>query len=225
MFQIEPVEKTNGQRRLGRAPLPTLVGVYLAGVLMVGVGVAAMVRARLGVSPNDVLNTGLADTLGVGVGTGVWITSAVAMGLAWILGRMPRLPTIFGGVIVGSGVNIAVSIIPHVDHVAVRLALLAAGLVAVWAGIVAVVAADLGAGPMELIMLALVDRGIGIRTVRWGIELTLLAIGLALGGDASLGTAVFALATGPVLAWALPPACRWLGTTLSVPTELAANGP
>lgn len=71
-------------------------------------------------------------------------------------------------------------------------------------------------------MLALVDRGAGIRPVRWGIELTLLAVGLALGGDASVGTVVFVLATGPVLAWALPPACHRLGTTLTAAADLAA---
>ena len=83
---------------------------------------------------------------------------------------------------------------------------------------------SVGAGPLELVMLALMDRGIGIRAARWGIELTLLALGLALGGAAGFGTAVFALGTGPVLAITLPRAAARLGTQLSEPTDVAAAG-
>ena len=55
----------------------------------------------------------------------------------------------------------------------------------------------------------------GIRWVRWGIELTLLLLGLALGGAAGLGTVVFAFGTGPVLAVTLPWAATRLGTHLT----------
>ena len=54
-------------------------------------------------------------------------------------------------------------------------------------GITGVVSADVGAGPLELVMLALMDRGIRIHVARWGIELSLLAIGLALGAALTLG--------------------------------------
>jgi uncharacterized membrane protein YczE len=70
----------------------------------------------------------------------------------------------------------------------------------------------------------LMDRSIGIRPARWGIELTLLTLGLALGGAAGFGTAVFALGTGPVLAITLPPATARLGTQLSDPVDVAAAG-
>jgi uncharacterized membrane protein YczE len=98
--------------------------------------------------------------------------------------------------------------------------MLALGLMVVWAAITGVVAADVGAGPLELVMLALLDRGVSIRVARWGIELTLLAIGLALGGKAGVGTAIFALATGPVLAVTLPPAVARLGTHLRHPLDI-----
>jgi uncharacterized membrane protein YczE len=55
---------------------------------------------------------------------------------------------------------------------------------------------------------------VSIRVARWGEELTLLAIGLALGGAAGVGTALFAFGTGPVLAITLPRAAARLGTDL-----------
>jgi uncharacterized membrane protein YczE len=147
------------------------------------------------------------------------------MALAWILGRRPRAATVIGGVIVGFAINGALAVLPTLDALAGRVGFLVLGLIAVWAGITGVVAADVGAGPLELVMLALMDRHVDIRIARWGIELTLLAIGLALGGAAGLGTAIFAFGTGPVLAFTLPRATAVLGTDLRNPAEVAAVGP
>jgi uncharacterized membrane protein YczE len=202
---------------LARATLPVRGAVYLVSTVAVGLGVALMVRAKLGVAPNDVMNTGLGHAIGTNVGTASWITGAVAMALAWALGRRPRAPTIFGGVIVGLSINVIIDALPSVHALAARIPMLVAGLCVVWAAITGVVSADVGAGPLELVMLGLMDKRVGIRIARWGIELTLLAIGLALGGAAGLGTALFAFGTGPVLAVTLPWATERMGTGLEHP--------
>lgn len=199
--------------------------VYLVAIWSVGVGVALMVEADLGVAPNDVLNTGLRDTLEIGVGTAAWLTGLAAMALAWVLGRRPRFATVMGSVIVGLSINGSLAVLPTPDAMWWRISFVALGLLVIWAGITGVVGADVGAGPLELVMLALMDRKVGISVARWGIELTLLALGLALGGAAGFGTAVFAFATGPVLAVTLPRAAARLGTDLSHPTEVACAGP
>jgi uncharacterized membrane protein YczE len=207
------------------ASLSVRIGVYLGSISVIGVGVGLMVEGDLGVAPNDVLNTGLSDTFGFGVGTAAWITGVVAMLVAWALGRRPRIATVLGSVIVGLSINGALALLPTPDVMGVRIAFLLSGLVIIWAGITGVVASDMGAGPLELVMLAFMDRGVGIRWARWGLELTLLLLGLALGGAAGLGTVLFALATGPVLAVTLPPAAALMGTDLTHPTEVAAVGP
>lgn len=207
-----------------RAALTVRAAVYLIAISSIGLGVALMVEAELGVAPNDVLNTGLSEQIGLGVGTSAWLTGVVAMLLAWALGRRPRFATVVGGVIVGLSINASLAAVPTPDQLGWRIGFLALGLVVVWAGITGVVAADVGAGPLELVMLACMDRGVSIRVSRWAIELTLLLLGLALGGSAGLGTAVFALGTGPVLAVTLPRATRWLGTQLTQPTDVASAG-
>jgi len=197
-----------------RATLPVRAAVYLVSTVAVGLGVALMVRAKLGVAPNDVMNTGLGHAIGTNVGTASWITGAIAMVLAWLLGRRPRVPTVLGGVIVGLSINVIIDALPTVHALAARIPMLVAGLLVVWSAITGVVSADVGAGPLELVMLGLMDKRIGIRVARWSIELTLLAIGLVLGGAAGLGTALFAFGTGPALAITLPWATRRLGTGL-----------
>lgn len=199
--------------------------LYLAAIAGVGLGVGLMVEAELGLAPNDVLSTGLGDTLGIGVGTAAWITAAVAIALSWLLGRRPRTATVLGGVVVGFAINLALDLLPTPDALAVRSAMLVVGLVVIWSSITVIVAVDVGAGPLELLMLSIMDRGVSIHVARWGIEIALFVLGLALGGDAGLGTILFAVCTGPILAVTLPRATRVFGTSLSQPTEVAAVGP
>ncbi|MEI7548393.1 MAG: hypothetical protein WCK21_10090, partial [Actinomycetota bacterium] len=118
------------------------VAVFMLAISGVGVGVGLMVRAGLGVAPNDVMNTGLGDTVGWNVGTASWLTSAISMIIAWSLGRRPRLATVLGGVIVGLSINGTLAVIPAPDPLALRCAATGLGLVIVWAGITGVVSAD-----------------------------------------------------------------------------------
>ena len=202
--------------------LPVRIGLYLVAITSVGFGVALMVSAHLGVAPNDVMNTGVAKALDTGVGTASWVTSGIAMMLAWALGRRPRIATVLGGVIVGLSINQFMKLLPEPHSMVPRILMLCLGLLVVWAAITGVVATDVGAGPLELLMLAFIDRGISISVARWGIEMGLLAIGLVLGGAAGVGTAIFALATGPVLAITLPWTSGKLGTHLTNPPDIVA---
>lgn len=221
MAAVQSPAPTAAAQRV-RAPFAVRFAVYLGAICAVGIGVSLMVEGDLGVAPNDVLNTGLGDTIGIGVGTAAWLTAIAAMALAWAMGRRPRIATVLGSVIVGLSINVTLAALPTPDHLAWRIGFVAFGLVVIWAGITGVVTAEVGAGPLELVMLAIMDRDVSIRLARWGLELALLLLGLALGGAAGFGTAVFALGTGPVLAITLPRAARRLGTNLSRPAETAA---
>jgi uncharacterized membrane protein YczE len=72
----------------------------------------------------------------------------------------------------------------------------------------------LGTGPIELLMLALTDRGASVQVSRWGIEAVILTAGAILGGQVGVGPVVFVVLAGPVLARTLPPVVRFMGTTV-----------
>jgi uncharacterized membrane protein YczE len=48
-------------------------------------------------------------------------------------------------------------------------------------------------------MTGLAERGASVRTVRTGIELTVLALGWALGGTIGIGTVLLAVTIGPLV--------------------------
>lgn len=196
---------------------------FAVGIVLVGIGISLMVSARLGVAPADVMSTGGAERLDIGVGTMGWISGAVFTALAWLLGRPPSWGTLVGTVLVGQCVNVFLEIVPEPEALMPRSLMLAGGLIVIYAGIAVGVATTLGTGPVELLMLALADRGMSMQIARWGLEAVVLVIGAVLGGQMGIGTLIFVLLTGPVLARLLPPVVRFMGTTvLLAPTALDA---
>jgi uncharacterized membrane protein YczE len=69
----------------------------------------------------------------------------------------------------------------------------------------AYIGAQLGRGPRDGLMTGLARRtGRSLRLVRTAMELTVVGLGLLLGGVAGLGTIVYALAIGPLSQALLP---------------------
>jgi uncharacterized membrane protein YczE len=69
----------------------------------------------------------------------------------------------------------------------------------------AYIGARLGPGPRDGLMTGLVRlTGRSVRLVRTGLEVTVVLIGWALGGNLGLGTVLFAVSIGPVVHVFLP---------------------
>jgi uncharacterized membrane protein YczE len=67
------------------------------------------------------------------------------------------------------------------------------------------IGAQLGRGPRDGLMTGLARRtGLSLRLVRTGLEVTVVLLGLALGGVLGLGTVLYALAIGPLAQAMLP---------------------
>ncbi|MGD9705066.1 MAG: YitT family protein [Acidimicrobiia bacterium] len=208
--------------RTGRS-FEVQAAAFLIGSACVGLGVGMMVNADLGVTPADVTNTGIAAHVGLGVGTIAWALATTVAFIAWALGRAPSVGTFVSSLLIGVGVNGAIAVLPEPGVLGFRVLMLAGGLAALYTGIVSIVASGRGTGPLELLMLAVHDRGVKVHRARWAIEATLLVAGVLLGGQIGLGTALFAGLTGPVLASVLPLALRWMGTEDAVPMANAGR--
>lgn len=193
------------------------LGFLLLAIVMVGIGISIMVSARLGVAPADVLATGGARQFGIGVGTMGWINGFVFTAIAIALRRPPTWGTLVGMVLVGQTVNIVLPLVPEPDSLWVRFPMMLGGMALLYVAISIGVATTLGTGPIELVMLGMNDRGIGMQVARWGIEAVLVVGGVLLGGQIGIGTVLFVLLTGPVLARTLPPAVRFMGTEVLTP--------
>jgi len=179
---------------LGRR-LPRLLG----GLVLFGVAIACMVRADLGLPPWDVLHQGVSERTGLAMGTASIVVGVVVL-LLWIpLRERVGIGTVANTVIVGVVIDVTMAVVDTPASMAARVGLLVFGIALFGPGSGLYIGAGLGPGPRDGLMTALARRGRSVRTVRTAIELTVLAIGFALGGSVGIGTVAFAVAVGPVV--------------------------
>ncbi len=189
------------QLRAGRVPR-RLVQLYV-GLVLYGVSLGMMVRSDLGLAPWDVLHSGVIRYLPITLGQAVVLMSFVVL-LLWIpLREMPGLGTISNAIVVGLAADATLWALDRPDALVLRILLVVGGVALCGYAGAMYIGSQLGRGPRDGLMTGLSRRtGRSIRLVRTGIEVTVVLVGLALGGVLGLGTVLYALAIGPLTqAW------------------------
>nr|WP_246580720.1 membrane protein [Deinococcus aestuarii] len=169
---------------------------------MYGLSLRLMLDARVGVAPWEVLHLGVTRHLPLSIGlvsilTGVLIVAFTALRL-----REPIGPgTVINVLLIGLFLDVLGPLVPDPVALAGRWAQFLLGVALLGLATGTYVAAGLGAGPRDGLILGLSRMtGWDVARVRTGIELAVLALGWALGGLVGWGTLVFALGSGPAMA-------------------------
>ena len=170
-----------------------------AGLVLYGISIALMLRAGLGVDSWDVLHQGLARATGVGFG---WVVVAISVLvlIVWVpLRQRPGVGTLANAVVVGLVADVALGVLSPARGIAAQLFILSVGIVANGVATGLYIGAGLGPGPRDGLMTGLAARTRrSIRSVRTLIEISVLAVGWALGGQVGLGTLLYAGSIGPL---------------------------
>ncbi|HWL45523.1 MAG TPA: hypothetical protein VNQ73_21460 [Ilumatobacter sp.] len=184
----------------------TRLTLLYVGLALFGFGIGLLVLADLGVPPWDVFHTGLADQLGWSLGPTIVAVSFVVL-LAWVpLRERPGLGTVSNAVLVGTFIDVSARVLPDAtpSSMAVRIALVAAGIVLNGIATGMYIGARFGPGPRDGLMTGIARRRWTVRSVRTAIEASVLAAGIALGGSVGFATVAFALTIGPIAHRSIP---------------------
>ena len=185
-------------------PRPLTIAILLLGLWLFGVGEAALINAELGNTPWTVFAQGIADHSRLDIG-GATILVSVLVLVGWIpLRQRPGLGTVANVLVIGVSIDVMQSLLPHPDSLPPRILEVAAGIVIIGIGSAFYLTANLGPGPRDGWMTGLHRRfGYPIASVRASIEVTVLVLGVALGGTVGVATFAFALLVGYCLALTL----------------------
>lgn len=185
--------------------MPRRVSQLLIGLVLYGAGCALTVEAGLGVDPWTVFAQGLSIHTGIGIG---WITNIVGflVLLLWIpLRQKPGVGTVANIALVGTSMQGVLWLIPPITGIVAQIATLLGGILLVALASGLYIGARFGPGPRDGLMTGLHARwGWPIWACRAGVEISVLAIGWALGGTVGIGTVLFAVLIGPLVHVALP---------------------
>jgi uncharacterized membrane protein YczE len=186
--------------RLGRR-IPQLY----AGLVLYGVSLAMMVRAELGLAPWDVLHSGIAGLVPLTLGQVIVVLSFVVL-LFWIpLREKPGIGTVSNALVVGFSADATLALLTTPDALWMQTTLLVLGVVGNGLATALYIGSQFGRGPRDGLMTGIARRtGWSLRLVRTGLEVTVVVLGLLLGGVLGLGTVLYALAIGPLTQATLP---------------------
>ena len=198
---VRAVTRTHPRVRGGLAVRLVSLGF---GLLLFALAIVLILESKLGLSPWDVLNQGLAKHTPLSFGMANVAIGLTVLGLGWSLGGAPGLGTFANAVLVGAFIQgltsiHAVTALAH-DGLSVRIPLLVVGIWLIGPASAFYIGADLGAGPRDTLMLVGSRRtGRRVGLVRAVLEVCALAIGIVLGGTFGVGTVLFAVLVGPIV--------------------------
>jgi uncharacterized membrane protein YczE len=187
-----------------RGGLTARLAILVGGLFLFALGIVAFLESKLGLAPWDVLHQGIANHTPISFGVANICVSVVAITAARLLGAKIGVATLANALFVGAFVVLLTSI-GFVQDLAyeplgVRIGLLCAGVLFTGAGSGLYLAAALGAGPRDSLMVVGSQRlHARLGVVRTAMELCVLGIGIALGGTFGAGTIAFALVIGPTM--------------------------
>ncbi|MET0827171.1 MAG: hypothetical protein ABWZ13_10780 [Acidimicrobiales bacterium] len=183
-----------------RRRLPRL----LVGLVICGIGLAFIIRADLGLDSWDVLHQGLSEQTGISIGLVTILVGFALFAISLPLGEQIGLGTLLNVLLIGTTIDLTLWVLDEPSSAAVQWLFLIGGTVAFAVGSGFYIGAGLGPGPRDSVMTSLARRGLRVGVVRTGIELTVLLLGWTLGGSVGVGTLLFAVTIGPLVAFFLP---------------------
>jgi len=181
------------------------VAQLLIGLFLYGVAISMMLRAGIGVGPWDVLSQGVSLRTGLAFGLVTNLVGLVVL-LLWIpIRQRPGIGTVLNVLLIGPSAQFGLWLIPQQTELWSQILIFAGGLALLAVATGLYIGAGYGPGPRDGLMTGVNRRwGTPIWLVRTIVELTVLAIGWALGGSVGVGTVAFALLIGPMCNVTIP---------------------
>lgn len=168
-----------------------------------GFGIYLTIRANIGVSPWDVLNIGVSKTFGILYGTASIAISVIILGIDLLLREPIGLAMLIDAIVVGKAVDFFnwLDAVPMADTLPMSIAMQVLGLFIMGYTQYFYMAAALGCGPRDTLLVGLKRRTscVPIGAVSIALLSAATLIGWLLGGPVGLGTLVCAFLAGPIM--------------------------
>lgn len=183
----------------GRRLVQIVVGLYVFGA-----GLAFTVIGGFGQGAWTVFHDGIADHTPLSIGGATVLTGVCVFVVVLTMRVRVGRGTIMNVLLIGPATDLTLWLIESPEHWAARAAFTLSGPLVVALGSSLYLGVHWGPGPRDGLMLGLNERGVSIRSGRFGIEAMAFTAGFALGGTIGWGTVWSIVAIGPAVQWMLP---------------------
>ena len=203
---IKKIPKTSwsSKKPLNLKPKFSTFVFLCLGLALFGLGEGLLIVSLTGASPWSVLAQGISLNVNLSIGT---ITLFISLGvlILWLpLNQKPGIGTILNALIIALMIDFCIKFVPSPENYISQLILATLAVLTVGLGGGIYLVANLGAGPRDGLMVGLQKKtSMPIAAVRAFLEISVVTIGLYLGGTVGVGTLLFAFGIGPAVALGL----------------------
>ncbi|KAB7709207.1 YitT family protein [Bacillus aerolatus] len=197
--------------------------IFTIGLLFMSLGIVLLIRADLGATPWDALHVGLYEQIGLTVGTWSVLVGFLILGAAsFYLREWPQFGAYLNMVLVGVFIDLFL-LMPAIatpEGFIGKLIMFVAGVIIMAYGMSLYLSAQLGAGPRDSFMLAVMKKtGWKVSHIRRGMEFIVLALAWLIGGPVHFGTFLFSFLMGTAVGISLPQCQRFSDLLISKVNE------
>lgn len=174
------------------------------GLFLYALGHVLTIKADLGVTPWNTFHIGLSMRTGMTLGTTIIVTGFIIILFNLLAKQKIGVGTILNMCLIGFFVDLQMNsgLIPESKSLASSLILIFLGMLAIAIATWLYIGAGLGAGPRDGLMVSFMKwTGKPVGIVRTTMEITVLIMGIALGGKLGIGTPLIAVLLGPICQW------------------------
>lgn len=167
------------------------------GLVIYGIGIAMMVHASIGLAPWDVLAQGISKQTGLSFGQSTIAVSVLVL-LSWIPLRVkPGIGSILNGLLLGIYADLTLPLMPTLSSYWQQLGLFMLGLLVISFATGMYISCNMGKGPRDGLNTGLAQRfKLPFWQARSMVEVAVVAVGFAMGGQVREGTLIFAISIG-----------------------------
>lgn len=172
------------------------------GFFICALGISLMLLSDLGMPPWATFHKGVSMKIGLSYGRVSQLTGFVIIVFSLLLDVIPGIATVLNMIFIGYFVDIITNFgfIATPDNFMGKLVILLLGMLFMSIGIYFYISNNIGAGPRDGLMIGLIKKtGYPVKIVKTTIEVTILFLGILLGGPYGVGTIISALGMGYLL--------------------------
>lgn len=172
------------------------------GFILSSFGITLMLTAGTGVNPWGTFTSGLVNITGMSFGNLSQLIGLTIILITLPLKIFPGIGTVLNMIFIGLFIDFFKSsgLLVQPNHLTLQLLMCILGLITLSFGIYVYISCGLGAGPRDGLMLALIKiSGKSITVIKTLLEISVVIIGISLGGVMGVGTVLIALLGGKFL--------------------------
>lgn len=172
------------------------------GFIIIAIGTNLTIYANLGLNPWGTFHQGVSNITGLTFGVVSQLTGILIIMLSLTIKIYPGIGTLFNMYLIGVLIDLfdKLNFIPEANDLVSRFVYLIVGTLLLNYGIYVYISCLLGAGPRDGLLVGLVKiTGVSVSIIRPAIEITILIIGILLGGSYGIGTIINAVGGGYLL--------------------------